>query len=60
VLVNCKDKEKVAEKLRYEFPDIEEDVAVLTMMYVKKPPGAKPWGAASGGTSSSQRRFLDV
>lgn len=44
VLVNCKDKEKIAEQLRKECPDIEDDVAVL-MMYVKKPPpGAKPWG----------------
>jgi hypothetical protein len=45
VLVNCKDKEKIAEKLKSYCPGIEEDVAVLTMMYVKKPPpGAKPWG----------------
>lgn len=44
VLVKCEEKEKTAERLRRNCPDIYDDVSVL-MMYVKKPPpGAKPWG----------------
>lgn len=44
VLVNCADKDKIAEKLRGECSYLEDD-STLLMMYVKKPPpGAKPWG----------------
>jgi hypothetical protein len=44
VLVNCADKDKIAENLRNDCSYLEDDATVL-MMYVKKPPpGAKPWG----------------
>jgi hypothetical protein len=45
VLVDCKDKDRIAEQLKDECPYLEDDVPMRTMMYVKKPPpGAKPWG----------------
>jgi len=44
VLVDCKNKEAIAEKLRNECPDIEDDVTILRLYVKKPPPGAKPWG----------------
>jgi hypothetical protein len=45
VLVNCKDKDTIAEQLRSGCPYLEDEVPLRTMMYVKQPPpGAKPWG----------------
>jgi hypothetical protein len=44
VLVDCKEKEKIAERLK-QCPNIEDEEAVLQMLYVKKPPpGSTPWG----------------
>jgi hypothetical protein len=44
VLVDCKDKDAIAEQLRSGCPYLEEE-PMRTMMYVKQPPpGSKPWG----------------
>jgi hypothetical protein len=45
VLVDCKNKDKIAEQLSKKCPEVEDDPAVLQMLFIKKPPpGATPWG----------------